>query len=151
MNHANERNITLNTQFVRVLHSKKRIIVGQSWLSAILGLPTVYVCVCVCVCAWVYSGYIMHHYNGIWGPCAPSGAICTTKTQCAPWCTRETIFFEKFVQWARVKIQSFSTSAFCVKEYPHSINDFLLECFDKVVASTLRQSEILWRDQTERK
>ncbi len=23
-------------------------------------------------------------------------AICTTKPQCAPWCTRETIFFEKF-------------------------------------------------------
>ncbi len=32
----------------------------------------------------VYSGYIMHHYNGIWGTCAPAGckmhhqgAICT--------------------------------------------------------------------------
>ncbi len=24
------------------------------------------------------------------------GAICTTKAQYAPWCTRETIFFEKF-------------------------------------------------------
>ncbi len=40
------------------------------------------------VCVWVYSasGYIMHHYNGIWGrpTCAPSGrnmhhqaAMCT--------------------------------------------------------------------------
>ncbi len=40
------------------------------------------VSVCPFVC--VYSGYIMHHYNGIWGTCAPSGrnmhhqgAICT--------------------------------------------------------------------------
>ncbi len=38
--------------------------------------------VCLSVC--VYSGYIIHHYNGIWGTCAPSGrnmhhhgAICT--------------------------------------------------------------------------
>ncbi len=34
---------------------------------------------------WVYSGHIIHHYNGIWGTCAPGrrnmhhqGAICTT-------------------------------------------------------------------------
>ena len=40
--------------------------------------------VCVCVFVWVYSGHIIHHYNGIWGTCAPgrrnmhhSGAICT--------------------------------------------------------------------------
>ncbi len=38
----------------------------------------------VCLSVWVYSGYIMHHYKGIWGTCAPgrrgmhhSGAICT--------------------------------------------------------------------------
>ncbi len=38
--------------------------------------------ICLSVC--VYSGYIMHHYNGIWGTCAPSGrnmhlqgAMCT--------------------------------------------------------------------------
>ncbi len=31
--------------------------------------------------------------NGIRGPCAPLGAICTTEAQCTPWCTRETIFF----------------------------------------------------------
>ncbi len=38
--------------------------------------------VCLSVC--VYSGYIMHQYNGIWGTCAPAGrnmhhqgAICT--------------------------------------------------------------------------
>ncbi len=37
------------------------------------------------VCVWVYSGYIILHYNGIWATCAPgrrnmhhSGAICTT-------------------------------------------------------------------------
>ncbi len=46
-------------------------IVSQSWLWADLGLPRVHVCVCVCVCVWVYSGYIIHHYNGIWGTCAP--------------------------------------------------------------------------------
>ncbi len=45
----------------------KTIVVCQSWLWADLGLPSV----CVFVC--VYSGYIMHHYNGIWGTCAPSG------------------------------------------------------------------------------
>ncbi len=49
----------------------------------------------LCVCLWVYGGTLVHHFNGIRGPCAPSGAICTTKMQCAPWCTRETIFFEK--------------------------------------------------------
>ncbi len=31
------------------------------------------VCVSVGVSVWVYSGYNMHHYNGIWGTCAPSG------------------------------------------------------------------------------
>ncbi len=38
--------------------------------------------ICLSVC--VYSGYIMYHYNGIWGTCAPGrrnmhhqGAICT--------------------------------------------------------------------------
>ncbi len=42
------------------------------------------VCLCVCLCVCVYSGYIMYHYNGIWGTCAPSGcnmhhqgAMCT--------------------------------------------------------------------------
>ncbi len=30
------------------------------------------------------------------------GAICTTKAQYAPWCTRETIFFEKYVAWVRM-------------------------------------------------
>ncbi len=42
------------------------------------------VCVCLCLCVWVYSGYIIHHYNGIWGTCAPGrrnmhqqGVICT--------------------------------------------------------------------------
>ncbi len=25
----------------------------------------------VCLSLCVYSGYIMHHYNGIWGTCAP--------------------------------------------------------------------------------
>ncbi len=40
---------------------------------------------CVCLSVWVYSGHIIHHYNGIWGSCAPGrrnmhhwGAICTT-------------------------------------------------------------------------
>ncbi len=39
---------------------------------------------CVHVSLWVYSGYIIHHYNGIWGTCAPGrrnmhhqGVICT--------------------------------------------------------------------------
>ncbi len=39
----------------------------------------------VCLFWWVYSGHIIHHYNGIWGTCAPGrrnmhqeGAICTT-------------------------------------------------------------------------
>ncbi len=38
----------------------------------------------VCVSVWVYSGHIRHHYNGIWGTCAPGrrnmhhqGAKCT--------------------------------------------------------------------------
>ncbi len=38
----------------------------------------------VCVLEWVYSGYIIHHYNGIWGTCAPGrhnmhhqAAMCT--------------------------------------------------------------------------
>ncbi len=26
-----------------------------------------------CVYVWVYSGHIIHHYNGIWGTCAPGG------------------------------------------------------------------------------
>ncbi len=26
----------------------------------------------VCVLVWVYSGHIIHHYNGIWGTCAPA-------------------------------------------------------------------------------
>ncbi len=25
----------------------------------------------VCLSVWVYSGHIIHHYNGIWGTCAP--------------------------------------------------------------------------------
>ncbi len=43
------------------------------------------VCLSVCLPVWVYSGHIIHHYNGIWGTCAPgrrnmhhSGAMCTT-------------------------------------------------------------------------
>ncbi len=42
------------------------------------------VCVCVFICQWVYSGHIIHQYNGIWGTCAPvrrnmhhQCAICT--------------------------------------------------------------------------
>ena len=50
--------------------------------SRVLNRYGMSVCVCVSVC--VYSGYIIHHYNGIWGTCAPGrrnmhhqGAICT--------------------------------------------------------------------------
>ncbi len=42
-------------------------------------------CLSVCLSVWVYSGHIIHHFNGIWGTCAPGrrnmhhqGAICTT-------------------------------------------------------------------------
>ncbi len=42
------------------------------------------VCLRLCLSVCVYSGYIMHHYNGIWGTCAPAGrnmhhqgTICT--------------------------------------------------------------------------
>ncbi len=42
-------------------------------------------CLSVCVFLWVYSGHIIHHYNGILATCAPgrrnmhhSGAIWTT-------------------------------------------------------------------------
>ncbi len=41
--------------------------------------------VTLCTTTMVYGGLVHHH-----------AAICTTKPQCAPWCTRETIFFEKF-------------------------------------------------------
>ncbi len=62
-----------------------------SAVEGIKSLPSVRLSVCPSV--WVYSGYIIHHYNGIWGTCAPGrrnmhhqGALCT----------RETMFFEKF-------------------------------------------------------
>ncbi len=32
-----------------------------------------YASLSVCLSVCVYSGYIMHHYNGIRGTCAPSG------------------------------------------------------------------------------
>ncbi len=50
----------------------------------------------VCLSVWVYSGYIIHHYNGIWGTCAPGRRNMHHQVQYAPWCTRETIFLEKF-------------------------------------------------------
>ncbi len=41
--------------------------------------------VTLCTTTMVYGG-LVHH----------KATIFTTKPQCAPWCTRETIFFEKF-------------------------------------------------------
>ncbi len=41
--------------------------------------------VTLCTTTMVYGGLVHHQ-----------AAICTTKPQCAPWCTRETIIFEKF-------------------------------------------------------
>ncbi len=65
---------------------------ARSEPTSVLGKAVLSVCL-VCLSCLSVCVYIMHHYNGIWGTCASS--ICTTKAQCAPWCTRETIFFEK--------------------------------------------------------
>ncbi len=45
------------------------------------------------VCMFVNLGVLRAHYTPLQ---RYMGYLCTTKAQCAPWCTRETIFFEKF-------------------------------------------------------
>ncbi len=48
---------------------------GASWTKSICQVNTCVIVltssVCLSIC--VYSGYIMHHFNGIWGTCAPAG------------------------------------------------------------------------------
>ena len=64
------------------------------------------VCGSVCV-GGVYGGTLVHHFSasGIRGPCAPSGAICTTEAQ---FCL-ETCFFlfrlvgrKKLKKWVEI-------------------------------------------------
>ncbi len=60
----------------------------------------------LCTTTMVY-GVLVHH----------QGAICTTKAQYAPWCTRETIFFEKYVAWVRMRVCGWVYSGYIMHHY----------------------------------
>ncbi len=55
------------------------------------------VCVCLCVCVCGFTQCTLYTTTTVYGVLVhQEGAICTTKAYYAPWCTRETMFFEKF-------------------------------------------------------
>ncbi len=68
--------------------------------------------VCLSVCLTGCTQGTLYTTTTVYGVLVhQEGAICTTKAQCAPWCTRETIFFEKFtrpcgsyVAWVRMSV-----------------------------------------------
>ncbi len=57
------------------------------WRVGCISFDIVFVCMCVCV------GLLRVHYTPLQ---RYMGYLCSRKAQYAPWCTRETIFFEKF-------------------------------------------------------
>ncbi len=66
-------------------------------VSDVSGVIFLTSCVRVSVCASGFTQGTLYTTTTVYGALVhQEGAICTTKAQYAPWCTRETMFFEKF-------------------------------------------------------
>ncbi len=79
-------------RFMAICESKVLITPHVSGVTDVIVLT-----LSVCVCVSGFTQATLYTTTTIYGVLVhQEGAICTTKAQYALWCTRETMFFEKF-------------------------------------------------------